>query len=86
LNWTESKAALVELIYALHSSNSINKGKVEIKTIAKFFENLFSIELGDVYHTFLDIRNRKIEKTKFIDLLKDSLLSKMKEIDEKSCK
>jgi len=64
----------------------LNKGKVEIKTIAKFFENLFSIELGDVYHTFSEIKNRKIEPTKFIDLLKDSLLSKMKETDEKPCK
>jgi len=86
LNWTESKAALVELIYALHSSHSINDGRVDIKTIAELFETIFSIELGDVYHTFSEVRNRKIEQTKFIDLLKDSLLSKMKEIDEKSWK
>jgi len=86
LNWTESKAALVELIYALHSSNSINDGRIDIKAIAELFGSIFSIELGDVYHTFSEIRNRKIEPTKFIDLLKDSLLSKMKEIDEKSCK
>jgi hypothetical protein len=86
LNWTESKAALVELIYALHSSHSINGGRVDIKRIAKLFESVFSIELGDVYNTFSEIRNRKIEQTKFIDILKDSLLSKMKEIDEKSCK
>ncbi len=86
LNWTESKAALVELIYALHSSNSINDGRVDIKTIAELFETIFSIELGDIYHTFSEVRNRKIEQTKFIDLLKDSLLAKMKESDEKSWK
>ncbi|RUT79057.1 hypothetical protein DLK05_05665 [Ancylomarina longa] len=86
LNWTESKAALVELIYALHSSHSINEGRVDIKTIAELFESMFSIELGDVYHTFSEVRNRKIEQTKFIDLLKDSLLAKMKESDEKSWK
>jgi len=86
LNWTESKAALVELIYALHSSHSINDGRADIKTIAKLFERIFSLGLGDVYHTFSEIRNRKIEQTKFIDLLKDSLLIKMKDTDDKSWK
>ncbi len=86
LNWTESKTALVELIYALHSSHSINEGRIDIKTISERFESLFSMELGDIYHTFSEIRNRKTEPTKFIDLLKDSLLIKMKETDEKSCK
>jgi len=83
LKWTESKTALVELIYSLHSSKSINDGKEGIKSIAQLFECMFDIDLGDIYHTFLEVRNRKIEPTKFIDLLKDSLLSKMKEADEK---
>ncbi|MDE5417605.1 RteC domain-containing protein [Labilibaculum sp. DW002] len=83
LKWTESKTALVELIYGLHSSKSINDGKEGIKRIAQLFESMFDIDLGDVYHTFSEVRNRKIEQTKFLDLLKDSLLTKMKEIDEK---
>ena len=83
LKWTESKTALVELIYALHSSQSINDGKDGIKKIAQLFESMFDIDLGDVYHTFSEVRSRKIEQTKFLDHLKDSLLSKMKEIDEK---
>ena len=83
LKWTESKTALVELIYSLHSSNSINEGRVEIKRMTQMFEFVFDIDLGDVYHTFTEIRNRKIEQTKFIDLLKDSLLNRMKEANEK---
>ena len=83
LKWTESKTALVELIYALHSTKSINKGRSEINKITQIFENVFDVDLGDVYHTFSEVRNRKIEQTKFLDHLKDSLLSKMKEIDEK---
>lgn len=81
--WTESKAALVELIYGLHSSKSINDGREGIKSIAQLFESMFDIDLGDVYHTFSEVRNRKIEQTKFLDHLKDSLLSKMQETDEK---
>ncbi|MDM8161857.1 RteC domain-containing protein [Labilibaculum sp. K2S] len=83
LKWTESKTAMVELIYALHSSQSINEGRVEIKKIAQVFESMFGVDLGDVYHIFSEVRNRKIEQTKFLDLLKDSLLNKMKETDEK---
>jgi len=83
LKWTESKTALVELIYALHSSQSINEGRVEIRKVAQIFENIFDVDLGDVYHTFSEIRSRKIEQTKFLDHIKDSLLSKMKEANEK---
>lgn len=82
-NWTESKVALVELIYALHSSQSINKGRVEIKEIARLFEIVFNIQLGDIYRIFLEVRGRKIEQTKYMDYLKDSLLRRMDEADGK---
>jgi len=83
LNWTESKVALVELIYALHSSQSINKGRVEIKEIAQLFEIVFDIHLGDIYRIFLEVRSRKIEQTKYMDYLKDSLIRRMDEADGK---
>jgi hypothetical protein len=82
LRWTDKKVALVELIYALFCSNSLNNGDAEIKEITDSFENLFSVDLGDVYHAFSEIRDRKIEPTKFLDLLKDSLLSKIKELKD----
>ncbi|MFA9372320.1 MAG: RteC domain-containing protein [Labilibaculum antarcticum] len=82
LRWTDKKVALVELIYALFCSNSLNDGNAEIKEITNSFENLFSVDLGDVYHAFLEIRGRKIEPTKFLDLLKDSLLNKIKELKD----
>lgn len=83
LNWTESKVALVELIYALHSARSINHGKIGIKEIAHLFESIFNIELGDIYRIFLEVRSRKIEQTKYMDYLKDSLLRRMEEADGK---
>ncbi|BAX82385.1 RteC domain-containing protein [Labilibaculum antarcticum] len=82
LRWTASKVALVELIYGLFSSKSLNDGGAEIKEITKSFEKLFSVDLGDVYHTFSEICKRKIEPTKFFDLMKDSLLNKMKESED----
>lgn len=83
LSWTESKTALIELIYALHAQGALDNGKADIKDIAASFELLFGIELGDYYRTFLEIRVRKTGRTKFIDALKHSLVKKMDEADEK---
>lgn len=83
LNWTGSKAGMIELIYALHNQGVFDNGNSDIRMIAKYFENAFSVDLGDFYHTYLEIKNRKINRTKFIDTLRDGLIKKMDEQDEK---
>ena len=83
LNWTGSKTALIELIYALHSHGIFNNGNADIKPIVKVFESTFNIELGDFYHTFLELKSRKINRTKFLDTLKETLIRKMNEQDER---
>jgi len=83
LNWTGSKTALIELIYALHAQSVLDNGNVDIKVIAISFEKIFNIDLGDFYHTYLELRNRKTNRTKFIDLLREGLIKKMDEQDEK---
>ena len=80
LNWVESKTALTELIYALHSQGAF--GNTDIISITKTFESTFNISLGDFYHTFMELKARKINRTKFLDSLKESLLKKMDEEDE----
>jgi len=76
--WTDNKTALVELIYALYATGSINNGHSEIKELAVFFEQAFNVRLTDIYHTYLEIKIRSTP-TKFIDNLKASLLRKMEE-------
>lgn len=83
LFWTESKAALTELIYAIHSSGAINKGVTDIHELAKVFEEIFNINLGDLYRTFVEIRLRKKDRTKFIDYLRNRLLGRMDDADQK---
>lgn len=83
LNWTASKTALTELIYALYSHGVFNNGNTDIKLIAKTFEEAFNIELGDFYHTFMELKARKINRTKFLDSLCVALIKKMDEKDEK---
>lgn len=82
LFWTANKTDLVELIYAVHSCRAINSGTADIKEMAAISEQIFNIDLGDYYHTFLEIRSRKINPTKFLDNLKESLLQKMQDLDE----
>lgn len=79
LNWTGNKSALTELIYALHSQGVFNNGNADIKPIVTVFERTFNIDLGDFYHTFLELKARKINRIKFLDELKESLIKKMDE-------
>ena len=83
LTWTDSKTALIELIYALHSQDVFDKGKSDIKEIASYFENVFNVDLGDYYRTYLEIRLRKSGKTKFLDTLSQTLSKRMEEIDDR---
>lgn len=81
--WTGTKVALVELIYALHAEDVFNNGKSELKEITSFFEKIFDIDLGQFNRVFLEIRNRKtIEKTHFLNSLKEKLITRMEEADE----
>jgi hypothetical protein len=82
LSWTDSKTALIELIYAFHSHASLDNGKVDIKEIATYFEQAFNIDLGDYYKTYLEIRIRKSSRTKYLDSLKESLSKRMDQADE----
>ena len=83
LNWTASKTALTELIYALHAKGVFNNGNADIKLIAKTFESALNIDLGDFYHTFMELRARKMNRTKFLDILCEALIKKMDEQNEK---
>ncbi|MDO6761860.1 RteC domain-containing protein [Tamlana sp. 2_MG-2023] len=81
LFWTGNKVDLIELIYALHASGAINRGNAGIKEIATTFETVLEMDLKDYYRTYLEIRSRKIRRTKFIDKLKDSLDQHMLDLD-----
>jgi hypothetical protein len=82
LFWTGSKTDLTELIYALHSSGAINSGTADIKELASAFEQIFNIELGNYYHTFIEIRARKSSKTKFLDMLTNVIIRRFRDSDE----
>ena len=71
--WTDSKNALVELIYALHASGAISNGRVGISKMSMVFEIIFRVKLGDLHHSFHRMKDRSGSKTAFLDHLKANL-------------
>ena len=80
--WTGSKVSLTEIMYAFHTKGVFNNGAAELKEIASYFEEMFHIDLGQYRRTFLEIRDRKSDKTKFINALEEELLKRIEETDE----
>lgn len=80
--WTGSKVALTELLFALHTEGAFNNGAADLKDIAEYFEHIFEIDLGQYRRTFLEIKARKNDRTKFITTLNEKLLTRMNNSDE----
>ena len=81
MTWTGDHTNVVELIYALKESRMINDGNVSLKQLARWFEMGFNIDLKDFYHTWQEIKRRKVERTKFLDLLREILRRLMDDSD-----
>lgn len=77
LKWTASKTDLIELIYALQTSGAIEDGMEPMKVMASACEKIFNIKLGNFYRTYLEIKERKNDRTKFLDKMKTTLINKM---------
>lgn len=73
IHWAESKAAIVELIYALHAAKAISGGQISLNKIAVTFQALFKIELQDIHHTFHRMKSRSGSRTLFLNQLVNSL-------------
>ncbi|MCY1662644.1 RteC domain-containing protein [Chryseobacterium sp. SL1] len=71
--WTDSKNALIEMIYALYCSGSLSSGKVGIRKISDKFQQIFRIDLGDIHHAFHRMKERTGSRTVFLDHLKTSV-------------
>jgi hypothetical protein len=80
--WTGTKIALIELVYALHAEGVFNNGASDLKETAKFFEEVFDVDLGQFHRTFFEMRARKADRTKFLNSLRDTLVRRMDEVDE----
>jgi hypothetical protein len=81
LQWTGKAAEFVELVYALHEAGSFNKGKVSLKETFETLGRLFNFEVARFSLYFMDIKNRKGERTNFLNRLKRILTERMEKAD-----
>ncbi|KAA6330761.1 hypothetical protein EZS27_020577 [termite gut metagenome] len=79
--WTGKKVELIELVYALEKGGYIDNGQINIKDLITYIENIFNVDLGDFYHAYLKMRERKGIRTIFIDKLRKDLDERMDESD-----
>ena len=86
LTWTGSKVALIELMYALNITGSINNGKSDLKRMTLYAETVFNIDLGDVYRAFVEIRGRKGNRVQYLDELRKNFIARMDEADNLDAK
>ncbi|WP_179343388.1 RteC domain-containing protein [Winogradskyella ursingii] len=82
LRWTATKTDLIELIYSLQISGAIEEGRLSIKQLAEACEELFEMQFDNVYRTYLEIKGRKNDRTKFLDKLKTCLILKIEKDEE----
>lgn len=80
--WTGTKAAAIELGYAIYLSGVLNNGNADIKEIMTYIESSFKIDLGDYYRAYLALKNRKKDRVPFLNSLIERLLRKMDEDDK----
>ena len=73
LTWSGSKSGLIELLYALHVMRCFNGGNGDFSETVKFAAKSFNIDVGNIYKTLHEIKNRKTGRTKFLTALAESL-------------
>lgn len=81
MRFTGKKTALIELGYAMANSGDINNGRVEIKEMMDFLGAIFNVDLGDYYRTYIAIKDRKKDRTVYLNKLINMLEKKMNEDD-----
>lgn len=81
ITWTDSKTALIEVIYALKAKGSFNNGKATLKEITDVFQTVFGVELTNPTRDFQEILRRKMGYSIFLDGLKERYIKYIEDIE-----
>lgn len=73
LRWSDSRNALIEMIYAIYAAKSVSDGKLSIRKLSLVAQIMFKIPLNDLHHAFHRMKSRPGSRTIFLDHLKASL-------------
>lgn len=81
--WTDSKNALVEIIYGIDTLGSVNHGTADLKVLASLLGKIFNFDLKNIYQAYSDIRKRKGDRTEYLNRMVRALNKRMDEDDNK---
>jgi len=81
--WTDDKLNLIELIYAIYKTKSVNNGNVTLKEIQECFEFIFQVKLGNISNRINEIDNKKGQDKLYLSILTENLNKFLKEINPK---
>jgi hypothetical protein len=81
ISWTDSKAALIEVIYAFKAKGSFNHGKATLKDITDVFQKVFDVELSNPTRDFQELLRRKTGYSIYLDGLKDRFMQYIEDIE-----
>lgn len=82
LEWTAPKVALTELLFALYQTKCFNAGQCEISDVFRWAETALNINLGNFHKTLAEIRLRKNQRTRFLDLIQQNMQQYLESSDE----
>ena len=78
--WTGDQVSLVELAYGIYYTGQYDNGNAEVKDIIAVLEEAFQVKLNSAYHTFGNIRRRKmLSPTKFLDRMREAIQQRVDE-------
>jgi hypothetical protein len=80
--WTDNKADLIELVYALSAKHSVEHGNASVKSIKEGFEYIFGLDLGNIHDRLDDIASRKERRTRYLEKLLESLNKFLDDLDD----
>lgn len=82
LRWTGPVINLIEVAYGIHLNAQVNDGEIGIVEFFGLLGEFFGVNLGVPKKGFDDLKKRKrLSKTHFTDMIRDSLLTEMDEQD-----
>ncbi len=82
VQWSHSKVALVELLYALKEIGAFNRGNIDMNFLSKHIGKQLNIDIKDPYKILGEIRERKSERCRFLKQLIQILEQKLDESDQ----
>jgi len=78
LKWTGDVINIIELAYGFYLTGQLNNGNASLNQIVRWLESNLGVSIGIAQRKFSEISRRKrISVTKFIDQMKEAILSKI---------